>query len=273
MRCTGNPVHEAMTLSGKRILITRSEEQAGELASLVRRAGGIPVRFPTIRLVPPDDCGPLDTEIARLSSFDWVLFTSANAARFFCERSARLGRVSWPGGVHVASVGPGTTRELASRKVPVRITASRHTAEGLFDELLPAGIPGKRFLLPRAEEGRETLPDTIGREGGQVVSVVAYRNGLAERDDDAAAEIVADPPDVCTFASPSAFRNLFPLLGEENAREMLSHSFIAVIGEVTARAVEHRDFRVDIVPEMYTLKAMVDAIVAFLSRRPADLSP
>jgi uroporphyrinogen III methyltransferase/synthase len=256
-----------MTLSGKRILITRSAEQAEELASLVRRAGGTPVLFPTIRLVPPEECGPLDREISRLSSFDWVLFASANAARFFCERSARLGRVSWPGGVHVASVGPGTTRELSNRGVPVRITASRHTAEGLLEELLPMGISGKRFLLPRAEEGREILPEAIGREGGEVVSVVVYRNGLAEKDDDAAMEIASSPPDVCTFASPSAFRNLFPLMGEENAREMLEKSVVAVIGEVTARAVKRRDFRVDIVPETYTLKAMVDAIGAFFAAR------
>ncbi len=259
-----------MTLSGKRVLITRSVEQAAELAALVRRAGGTPLLFPTIRLVPPEECGPMDREIARLSSFDWIVFSSANAARFFCERASRLGLVSWPGSVHVASVGPGTTRELASYGIPAHITATRHTAEGLFEELRPAGIAGKRFLLPRAEEGREVLLEAIAGEGGEVVSVVAYRNGLAERDDDVAAEIGAHPPDVCTFASPSAFRNLFALLGEENARQMLSKSRIAVIGEVTARAVQRRDFRVDIVPETYTLKAMVDAIDAFFAeRRPA----
>ena len=51
-----------MTLSGKRILVTRSLEQAGELAALVRRAGGIPVLFPTIRLTHPENCDPLDRE-------------------------------------------------------------------------------------------------------------------------------------------------------------------------------------------------------------------
>ena len=70
------------------------------------------------------------------------------------------------------------------------------------------------------------------------------------------------PPDVCTFASPSSFRNLFLLLGDAPARSMLSRTRIAVIGEVTARAVQRRDFRVDIVPETYTLKGMVDAIQA-----------
>ncbi|HSE14580.1 MAG TPA: uroporphyrinogen-III synthase [Candidatus Deferrimicrobium sp.] len=254
-----------MNLTGKRILVTRSVEQAGEMAALVRRAGGIPVLFPTIRLTHPENCAPLDREIGRLSSFDWILFTSANAARFFCERAARLGVGSWPGSLRVASVGPGTTKVLAERSVPVHRTAGKHTAEGLFEALHPEGIRGKRFLLPRAEEGREILPDAIAGEGGEVVSVVAYRNGLAEKDEEIAREIVSRPPDVCTFASPSAFRNLFLLLGNVAARNMLSRTRIAVIGEVTARAVERRDFRVDIVPETYTLKGMVDAIQAFFA--------
>jgi uroporphyrinogen-III synthase len=251
-----------MSLSGKRILITRSEDQNEELASLVRRAGGVPVLFPTIRLVAPEDTGPLDREIGRLSSFDWIVFTSANAARFFCDRTARLGLVSWPASLRAASIGPGTTRELASRGVRVHATAARHTAEGLFRGLQAHGVAGKRFLIPRAEEGRDVLPEALRREGGDVVSVVAYRNGLAEKDEDMAAEIVAVPPDVCAFASPSAFRNLFLLLGEEEAREMLGKSRIAAIGEVTARAIREREFRVDIVPETYTLKALMDAIAA-----------
>ena len=69
----------------------------------------------------------------------------------------------------------------------------------------------------------------------------------------AAAEILDDPPDVCTFASPSAFRNFFLQLGEEAAVSVLSRSRIAVIGEVTAAAVSERKFRVDILPERYTL--------------------
>jgi uroporphyrinogen III methyltransferase / synthase len=254
-----------MTLSGQRILVTRSAEQAGELAALIRGAHGTPVLFPTIRLMHPEDCGPLDREIGRLTSFDWIVFSSANAARFFCGRLSGLGLASWPKGLRAASVGPGTTRELTELGVPVHVTASRHTAEGLVEALRPAGISGKRFLVPRSGEGRDVLPESIARGGGEAVSVVAYRNGPAEKDEDAALELLAAPPDVCTFASPSAFRNLFLLLGEEETLEMLGKSRIAVIGEVTARAVEARKLRVDIVPETYTLKAMVDAIALFLS--------
>ena len=254
-----------MPLTGKRVLVTRGEEQAEELASLIRGKGGIPVLFPTVRLVPADDPGPLDSALARLSSFDWILFASANAAKFFCGRAAQRGILGPPDGVRVASVGPGTSRELARLGFPADLTAERHTAEGLAEALGAQGIAGKRFLLPRAREGREALQEELARQGGAVEEVAVYLHSLPERDERTAREIVAMPPDVCTFASPSAFRNFFLLLGEGAAAQVLSRSRIAVIGEVTARAVAGRKFAVDIMPETYTLVGMVEAIASRLS--------
>jgi uroporphyrinogen-III synthase len=259
-----------MSMLGKRILVTRGEGQAEELAARIRSRGGIPVLFPTVRLVPVDDPGPLDDALARLSSFDWILFASANAARFFCSRAAGKGISRPPEGVRVASVGPGTSRELLGLGFPADLTAVRHTAEGLAEALGEQGIAGKRFLLPRALEGRETLPGELARKGGIVETVAAYRNGLPERDDRGARELLAAPPDVCTFASPSAFRNFFLLLGDGTATEVLSRSRIAVIGEVTARAVARKHFAVDIMPETYTLDGMVEAIAARLASQSRD---
>lgn len=262
-----------MSLSGKRVLVTRSKEQAEEFAGLIRKRGGVPVLFPTIRLVPPDDAAPLDRALARLSSFDWILFASANAAKFFCGSAVRAAILQAPRGVRVASIGPGTSRELQRLGFPADLTASRHTAEGLADALRSEGIAGKRFLLPRAVEGRETIPAEILRMGGSVETVAVYRNGLPEKDDRAAREIAATPPDVCTFASPSAFRNFFLLLGEGAASEVLSRSRIAVIGEVTARAVAKKKFAVDIMPEKYTLEKLVEAIEARLATAKPDGGP
>jgi uroporphyrinogen-III synthase len=251
-----------MTLAGRRILVTRGEEQGEAFCALIRDRGGVPVLFPTIRLVPPDDPRPLEDAVSRLSSFDWIVFASANAVRFFCERAAGAGIAAPPAGVRVACVGPGTGRELARRRYPVHLTAEVHTAAGLLGALRREGIAGKRFLVPRAQEGRETLVAGIAGEGGTAEAVVAYANGLPERDERAAREVVSAPPDVCTFASPSAFRNFFRLVGEREALGVLLKSRIAVIGEVTAQAVAERNFTVDIMPEKYTLEGMLDAIEA-----------
>jgi uroporphyrinogen-III synthase len=262
-----------MSLTGKRILVTRSEDQAEELAAMIRGRGGIPVLFPTIRLVPPEDSRPLDDALARLSGFHWLLFASVNAARFFCARAAERGIAGPPKGMRVGCVGPGTEQELGRFGFPVHLTAKRHTAEGLVEALRREGVAGRRFLLPRAEEGRDVIPGEIRREGGIVETVVVYRNCLPERDEAAARGIVAAPPDVLTFASPSAFRNFILLLGERDASETLSRSRIAVIGEVTARAVEERKLPVDIMPENYTLLGMVEAIDRRLSSHEGNGGP
>lgn len=240
------------------------------LAALIRKRGGVPVFFPTIRLVPPEDTASLDRAISKLSSFDWILFASANAAKFFCMRAARAGVTAPPKGVRVASIGPGTSRELSRLGFTADLTAPRHTAEGLVDSLRGEGIAGRNFLLPRPLEGRGVISDEIKRSGGAVEEVVAYMNGLPERDDGAANEVLAKPPDVCTFASPSAFRNFFVLLGEDRAGRVLSRSRIAVIGEVTAREVSRRKFAVDIMPEKYTLDGMMEAIDARLASHASD---
>lgn len=256
-----------MSLEGKTILVTRGGEQGEELAALVRARGGVPVLFPTVRIVPPDDPAPLDGAIARLDTYDGLLFTSANAARFFCERAAARGVAHPPLGVLVGSVGPGTTRALRRFGYPVHVEASVHTAEGLAEALGRERICGKRFLLPRAAEGREVLPALIGEMGGAVEAPVAYRTVPAEPDAAAAAAIVADPPAVATFASPSALRNFFRLLGDGRAREVLSRGRLAVIGEVTARAAAELALAVDIVPKHYTLEGMLDAIEADMAAR------
>jgi len=255
-----------MGLGGKRILVTRGGDQADELSALVRERGGVPVLFPTVCLTAVSDCAPLDAAIRELASYDWVLFTSANAVRFFWDRAEALGRRALPRGVRAACVGPGTGRELARRGIPVGLTAERHTAEGLVEALARDGVAGRRFLFPRALEGREVIPEEIGRQGGTVTAVAAYRNALPEKDERAAAALAAAPPDVCTFASPSAFRNFFALLGEERAAGVLARSRIAVIGEVTARVVAERNLTVDIMPEKYTLLRMLDAIEAAFRR-------
>jgi len=251
-----------MSLRGKRILVTRGEGQAEEFSAIIRKRGGVPVLFPTVRLIPPDDPAPLDEALARLGAFDWILFTSVNAARFFFDRAADRGIRGVPERVRVASVGPGTTRELRRLGSPVHLSAKKHTAEGLVEALAAEGIAGKRFLFPRALEGREVIPVEIRRRGGTVDVVTVYRNGLPPRNEKAVGAIGENPPDVSTFASPSAFRNFFLLLGEERAAFVLSRSRIAVIGKVTARAVEERNYGVDIMPETFTLAGMLEAIEA-----------
>jgi uroporphyrinogen III methyltransferase/synthase len=73
-------------LFGRRIIVTRSREQAGELIEMLEERGAVAITAPTIRIAPPHDDAPLREACANVSSFDWIVFTSANAVdRFMAE--------------------------------------------------------------------------------------------------------------------------------------------------------------------------------------------
>src|SRR5579863_1361611 len=82
-----------LPLAGKRILVTRTREQASTLSERLTALGAIPIEFPTIRIVPPSDWTALDEALRKLflveggeQSYTWLVFTSANGVTVCCER-------------------------------------------------------------------------------------------------------------------------------------------------------------------------------------------
>src|SRR5690606_20502167 len=73
-------------LFGKRIVVTRSHEQAGELISMLEERGAEAIAAPTIHIAPPENPAPLMEAVNAASSFDWIIFTSANAVDAFMSR-------------------------------------------------------------------------------------------------------------------------------------------------------------------------------------------
>ena len=70
-------------LTGKRVLLTRAIEQTRDLKQRLEKLGAIVLLLPAVSFSPPVDTVELDRAIQALASFDWILFTSTNAVRFF----------------------------------------------------------------------------------------------------------------------------------------------------------------------------------------------
>jgi len=217
-----------------RVLITRAPEQADALGDALRRRGATVHAHPVIAIVPPDDPRPLYEALARLGDYDWLLITSANAARV-------LGDL--PEAVKIACVGQATAR-LVPR---VDLIPERSNAEGLLDALkarLGDDLAGTRFLMPRAAEGRDVLPDGLRAAGAVVDVVTAYRTVP----DPAGAEAIRDllrrrEVDVLTFTAPSTVRNFAAVLDDETG--LLARVLPAVcMGPVTAQSAREAGFEV-----------------------------
>lgn len=260
-------------LFGKRVLVTRSREQAGELVDLVESLGALAIEAPMIRIVPPEDYTPLDDACARAGEFDWVVFTSANGVEALMTRlQAGPGDLRDLKGVRLCAIGPATAERISRYGLKVDLTPPEYRAEAVVQALRGTGsLQGLKFLLPRADIARELLAEELRRSGAEVTEVTAYRTLLAEPpregDPDIYGMLLEKRIDVVTFTSASTVRNFVRQFGSEQAADLLRTTIVASIGPVTAETAEQYGIHSSIVPGTYTVPALVDAIVAHF-RRP-----
>jgi uroporphyrinogen III methyltransferase/synthase len=265
---------EALPLAGKRILITRAREQASSFAQDLEAAGAEVVEFPTITFAPPESWDLLDAAIGRLRQYQWVIFTSANGVRFFCERLQQAGRdVRDLFGMTVCAIGPATAAALQSLGVRADIVPAEFKGEALVESIAAVGgvegLRGSRILLARAAEAREVIPEELIRRGAQVDVVPAYRTVKSAPDVEGLRGMLRDGKiHAVTFTSSSTVRNLFGLLGRE-AKDLLTGVTVAGIGPITAETAAQHGVPCQILPQQYTIPALVAALVKHFSHPTA----
>lgn len=255
-------------LFGRRILVTRPRNQAAELSDRLVSLGADAIEAPMIRIVPPDDPGPLLRAAAEPESYDWIIFASANAVEAFMSALLQADRdVRSLKGPLLCAVGSGTGDALAQYGIKVDLIPDEFRAEAVVAALAPRGsLNGARVLLPRADIGREVIADALRDAGAQVTEVIAYRTVLddtqREGDPDVYGLLLNGQIDVVTFTSASAVRNFAKAYGLEQASDLLRHTLVAAIGPVTSDAAAQLGVKVTIQPQTYTIGALVDAIAA-----------
>lgn len=255
---------EEKPLFGRRVLVTRARMQAGALAERLRDVGAEVIGFPVIAFRDPEDWGPLDRAIVALAEYDGVLFTSANAVDRFLDRLDQAGRDTRAlAGRTIGAIGSETAAALARRGLRADVVPEDFVAEALADALaarMPLG--GKRFLLPRARDAREALPERLVRAGARCDVVEAYRTVPPEGAGARLEALLAEGIDVVTFTSSSTVRNFTDLLPERKAASMLAGTVVACIGPITAQTALERGIKADVVAPAYTAADLTRAIVS-----------
>jgi uroporphyrinogen III methyltransferase/synthase len=260
---------ERSPLFGWRVLVTRSAEQAGDLARALRAAGAEPIVMPLVRAVPVSDPGPLDVALDRLEEYDGIVFTSANGVRFFADRARSRGVALERVRARVICVGPATAAAARAAGLPdPHVPDRRFDAEGLLEAVVRLVPPaGRRFLHPRAAAGRDLLPEGLRCAGARVDLVPVYRTVPAEVDRDALiGALVRGELDALTFTSPSSVRHFLAQLDRE-AREALRAIPVAAIGSVTAGALREAGLEPDAVAERSGVDELVAALAEHAARR------
>lgn len=254
-------------LHGKKMLVTRSREQASALTSELEALGAQCIEAPAITIKPMEDFSRIDQAINELAAYTWLIFTSVNGVDQFFGRLKVLGHDARKlGNVKVAAIGSATAEALEARGVLADIIPVEFRAEGIVEALAGEIKPGMRVLIPRAAVARDVLPEKLTEYGAAVDVVAVYTTQTADTDGQELCDMLANGEiDLVTFTSSSTVTNLLKLLGD-NGPALLSGVTAACIGPITAQTCLEHDIQPAVIAEEFTIKGLVKAIVDLYGR-------
>jgi uroporphyrinogen-III synthase len=218
-------------LDDQRIVVTRAAHQSAELTRLLAERGAQVLHCPVIAIGPPSDPEPLRAAAAQPDSYDWIVFTSANAVRAFTAEIPAGPRACR---ALIAAVGSATAKAAEAAGFVVTLVPEEYISDALVDAFRLEDLRGRRVLIPSAAVARDLVPGELRKLGAEVIVVEAYRNVIPPDTAERVAQIFQAPyPDWITFASPSAAQHLVQLAGVDR----ITRSKIASIGPITSAAV------------------------------------
>lgn len=204
---------EKRPLFGKRIVVTRTREQAGALSRQLSDLGADVMELPTIRIEAPDDKQAFAEFVTDAHEYDWLVFSSPNGVqRFFDAFFAVYEDARSLGNPRIAVIGQGTAKKVQEYRLAVDLIPERFVAEGLVEAFSDQSIENLTMLWVRAQEARDVIYDGLSALGAIVDECQAYKT-VPETDDPtgAAERFSADGADLVTFTSSSTVDNFFKL--------------------------------------------------------------
>ena len=226
-------------LSGRGIVITRPREHALALAERIRAAGGDPILFPTIEILPPQNQDAVSRVITRLEKFGLAIFVSPTAA---LRGHGLVSAIrSWPEGLRVAAVGAGTATALRERGFRDVISPEdKADSEALAALAELQDLRGKAVVIFRGQGGREWLGRELEARGARVEYAECYRRARPEADARALlARWQTGAVDAVSITSAEGLANLLAMLGPTGERYLRATPVFVPHPRIELAAREH----------------------------------
>lgn len=254
----------SMPLINRRVLVACSPQKLEALVAGLTSMGAEVQSLPVIKIREISDRKAVNSSLAQLETYSWIVFTSSHGVLFFSRYLNELGAV--PGRPRVCAVGPATATTARRCGFEVSLVPEDFVAEGIVHALALQqggidGLAGRRILLPRAKEARDILPRELSAAGAIVDVVPCYETVPGEIDDEALHLIRERKPDLLVFTASSTVRNFVTLLDQnDEGRKILNSASVAALGPVTAQTVESFGKKCNIVPVENTIPSLLEAI-------------
>ncbi len=261
---------EARPLFGKRIVVARAREQAGELRRKFEDLGAEVLELPLIRITPEVDEKIADDVFGELATYDWGVFTSPNGVRgFFDEVMRRHHDVRVVGPMKFACIGAATAREVEKYHLQVDLVPETSTAVALADAMMKhSSLDNLRILVVTGNRNRDELVTKLEKEGIALVDIFqVYRTDLTDLAQDPAAETFRKSgADALAFTSASTVESFAQQARHLQLAPGARKPLACAIGPLTAAALKAHGLKADIEAPEHSLDGLVAAVRTRLER-------
>ncbi len=245
-------------LFGKKIVVTRTREQASKLTGKLVAMGARVIEFPVIEIKKERDMSGLHKSFGMLKDYNWIVFTSQNAVNIFFDELYGYGKdVRSLGNIRVAVIGKASGEELKQYGIIPDLVPEKFVAESLLEEMAKHEMKGKRVLIPCSSDARMTLTEGLMELGAHVDRIHIYSAEKPSSIDEKLIEEVKRA-DIVTFTSSSTVTNFFDIISESSA-------FLASIGPITTETLVEKGYTPAVTAEEYTIDGLVKALLNYYS--------
>ncbi len=254
---------EQKPLFGKRVVVTRTREQASQLSQALTELSAEVLEIPTIRIEPPDNLADLADAILELNSYSWIVFTSPNGVTSFFEYFFKgFEDLRDIGGVRIAAVGPATAAKLTELHLKVDVMPSEYLASKVAKALNDyESMENLKILLLRAQVAARELPEELEALRAIVDDVACYKTVPETEDITGAAEsLMAEGADWVTFTSASTVENFHARFDLPALLKKFPAMKTASIGPETSKALKALGVSADVEATPHTIEGLVKAL-------------
>lgn len=244
---------EKLPLFGKKFLTTRPRERNGELAERLRELGAEVVELPTIEVEGIHPNPELREEIARLSEYRFLAFTSPAGVDAWMRELFDMGKdARYMSGTSIAAIGNGTAQTLRKYGLIADIVPDVYNGKALGELIRGKCEDGEKVLLARSAIGNPDLVTELknGKEI-EVTDVAIY----ITKEKDGAGNCCIDGVDGIFFTSSSTVRGFAALFSGTDFDFSKVHALC--IGEMTAKSAKEYGMRIKIAKEA-TVEGLVE---------------
>lgn len=259
---------EGRPLFGKRIVVTRAREQAGQLTRMLEDNGAEVIELPFIEVKPKFDEKLVSEVFAGIAVYEWVIFTSANGVKTFFDLFYKAyDDIRCLGPMRIAAVGAATAKEIEKHKLKVDLIPTKANADSLVTELIEnEGMESVQVLVITGNQNREALVQRLESEGRAIVDTLPlYQTSKTDlANEPAAARYREQGANAVLFTSSSTVKSFVEqakaLKLEKDARQPAFGS----IGPMTTKTLQEHNLPLGFEAPQSSLDHFVVETISFL---------